>query len=83
TSGELLQERFSAKVDGAVPAPQECRQLARILESAGRLKDCVRYYRRALKGWENDPAWQETAEALKKKLVDLSARLGDDFPKDP
>jgi outer membrane protein assembly factor BamB len=82
TSPDLLQERFAATVDAAAPAPQECRQLARILESSGRLKECVRYYRRALKAWESDPAWQETAEALKKKLADLAAKLGDDFPRD-
>lgn len=83
TSAELLQERFAAKVDAAVPLPQECRQLARILEGAGKLKESVRYYRRALKAWENDPAWQETSEGLKRKLSDLATRLGDDFPRDP
>jgi hypothetical protein len=82
TSPELLQERFGPKVDAKAPPPQECRQLARILESSGRLKECVRYYRRALKGWENDPSWQETAEGLRKKLDDLASKLGDDFPKD-
>jgi len=82
TSPDLLLERFGPKVDAKSPAPLECRQLAKILESSGRLKESVRYYRRALKGWENDPAWQETAEGLKKKLADLAAKLGDDFPKD-
>ena len=79
---DLLRQRFGARVDGATPVPQDCRQLARILETSGRLKESVRYYRRALKAWENDPAWQETAEGLKKKLSDLAAKLGDDFPND-
>ena len=82
TSPTLLQERFGPKVDAKEPTPQDCRQLARILESSGRLKECVRYYRRALKAWESDPAWQETAEGLRKKLADLAAKLGDDFPRD-
>jgi len=82
TSPNLLLERFGTKVGGQTPIPQDCRQLARILESSGRLKESVRYYRRALQAWENDPAWQETADGLKKKLTDLAAKLGDDFPKD-
>jgi hypothetical protein len=82
TSSDLLQDRFGPKVDAETPQPGQCRQLARILETSGRLKESVRYYRRALKGWENDPAWQETVEGLRKKLADLSAKLGDDFPKD-
>jgi hypothetical protein len=82
TSGGLLQERFAPKVEVEAPSPVECRQYARILENTGKLKECVRYYRLAIKGWENDPAWNETTEGLKKKLGDLAARLGDDFPKD-
>jgi hypothetical protein len=82
TSSDLLQQRFGPKVDAETPQPGQCRQLARILETSGRLKESVRYYRRALKAWENDPAWQETAEGLKKKLADLATKLGDDFPKD-
>lgn len=82
TSGELLQSRFRAKVDETPSNPVACRQLARILESAGKVKESVLYYRRALKAWEKDPAWQETSEGLKKKLADLSAKLGDDFPKE-
>ena len=82
TSPDLLRERFSPKVDVKSPSPHDCRQFARILEGSGRLKECVRYYRRALKAWENDPAWQETAEGLRKKLADLAAKLGDDFPRD-
>src|SRR6185503_17522145 len=82
TSPDLLQERFGPKVDANAPAPLECRQLAKILESSGRLKESVRYYRRALKRWENDPACQEKAAGLNKKLADLAAKLGDDFPKD-
>ena len=82
TSAGLLQERFAAKVDAATPGPVECRQLARILENAGRLKESVPYYRRAIKGWENDPAWVETTAQLRKKLNDLVAKLGDDFPKE-
>ena len=82
TSPDLLRQRFGERVDGATPVPQDCRQLARILETSGRLKESVRYYRRALKAGENDPAWQETAAGLKKKLSDLAAKLGDDFPND-
>jgi len=82
TSIDLLQDRFGPKVDADTPNPGHCRQLARILETSGRLKESVRYYRRALKAWENDPAWQETSEGLKKKLDDLAKKLGDDFPKD-
>lgn len=77
TSGELLNTRFAAAT-----RPQESRQLARILEAAGRVKECVPYYRKALKSWERDPDWQETADALKKKLEDLKEKLGDDFPKE-
>ena len=33
-------------------------------------------------GWENDPAWVETTAQLRKKLNDLVAKLGDDFPKE-
>jgi hypothetical protein len=83
TSGDLLGRRFAPKVDADAPKPLDCRQLARILESAGKLKECVRYYRQALKGWENDPAWEETAEGLRKKLAELATKLGDDFPKEP
>jgi hypothetical protein len=82
TSPDLLLERFVHKVDAKSPNPLDCRQLARILETSGRTKDSVRYYRRALKAWENDAAWQETAEGLRKKLADLAAKLGDEFPKD-
>jgi hypothetical protein len=82
TSEELLRDRFGL-ADGKGPVrPQSSRQLARILESAGRLKESVAYYRRALKTWERDPDWQETSDALKKKLADLQEKLGDDFPKE-
>jgi hypothetical protein len=82
TSAALLRERFAPKVDAATPGPVECRQLARILEGAGRLKECIPYYRRAIKGWENDPAWVETTAQLRKKLADLETKLGDEFPKE-
>jgi hypothetical protein len=82
TSIDLLQDRFGPKVDAETPQPGQCRQLAKILETSGRLKESVRYYRRALKAWEDDPAWQETAEVLRKKLADLATKLGDDFPKE-
>jgi hypothetical protein len=82
TSPELLHERFAPKVDAATPRPVECRQLARILESAGRPKESVQYYRRALQGWENDPAWAETTGQLRKKLADLAEKLGGEFPKE-
>jgi len=42
----------------------------------------VAYYRRALKTWEHDPDWQESSDALKKKLADLQEKLGDEFPKE-
>jgi hypothetical protein len=77
TSAALLEERFASKV-----GPVESRQLARILETSGRLKECVPYYRRAIKAWENDPAWVETTAQLRKKLADLASKLGDEFPKD-
>jgi hypothetical protein len=82
TSLDLLKSRF-ALTDGAGPQrPQEARQLAGILEGAGLLKECVPFYRRALKVWEKDPDWKETSETLKKKLADLAEKLGDDFPKE-
>jgi hypothetical protein len=82
TSRDLLSSRFGLG-DGEGPIrPQDCRQLARILEGAGLLKEAVPYYRRALKVWAKDPAWQETAEGLKKKLADLEEKLGADFPKE-
>jgi hypothetical protein len=82
TSRELLSARFGL-ADGAAPArPQDCRQLARIFEGAGLLKESVPYYRRALQAWAKDPAWQETAEGLRKKLADLEEKLGADFPKE-
>ncbi len=81
TSADLFKQRFA--LDGAGPQrPQESRQVARILEGAGRLKECVPYYRKALATWEKDPAWQETADGLKKKLADLAEKMGDDFPKE-
>lgn len=82
TSAELLKDRFAAKVDAAAPAPVECRQLARILEASGRLKESVPYYRKALKAWETDPSWQETSEMLRKKLIDLADKLGADYPRE-
>jgi len=82
TSLDLLKERFGLK-DGAGPArPQEARQLASIFENAGLLKESVPYYRKALQGWEKDPDWKETSDALRKKLADLQEKLGDDFPKE-
>jgi outer membrane protein assembly factor BamB len=82
TSLDLLRDRFGLR-DGAAPAkPQDSRQVARILEGAGLLKDAVPYYRRALTVWEKDPAWQETADGLRKKLADLAEKLGADFPKE-
>lgn len=81
TSAELLKSRFGL-ADGGPARPQDCRQVARILEGAGRLKECVPYYRKALQAWEKDPAWQESAEGLKKKLADLAEKMGDEFPKE-
>ena len=82
TGGAQLQERFSPQVNADPPKPLDCRQLGRILENAGKLKESVLYYRRAFKAWERDPAWQESAESLKKKLADLETKLGDDFPRE-
>src|SRR5205807_1590594 len=82
TSADLLKARFAPKVDAPVPAPVECRQFARILEASGRLKESVPYYRQALKAWETDPSWQETSEALRKKLIDLADKLGSDYPRE-
>jgi outer membrane protein assembly factor BamB len=79
TSGELLRARFGLEAGGP-SKPQDLRQLARIFEGAGLLKESVPYYRRALRIWEKDPAWQETADGLKKKLADLAEKLGADFP---
>jgi len=81
TSAELFKARFALE-DGGPSKPQDLRQVARIYEGAGLLKDCVPYYRRALKIWEKDPAWQETSEGLRKKLADLEEKLGADFPKE-
>jgi outer membrane protein assembly factor BamB len=81
TSGDLLKARFGLATGG--PAKQqELRQVARIFESAGLLKESVPYYRRALKILEKDPAWQQTADGLRKKLADLSEKLGADFPEE-
>jgi hypothetical protein len=82
TSMGLLSERFGLENGGAPARPQESRQLARIFEGAGMLKESVPYYRRALNTWAKDPAWQETAEGLRKKLADLEEKLGADFPKE-
>ncbi|HLY11592.1 MAG TPA: PQQ-binding-like beta-propeller repeat protein, partial [Planctomycetota bacterium] len=82
TSLELLKTRFSLQDGGGPSKPQENRQLARIFEGAGMLKESVPFYRRALHLWEKDPAWQETAEGLRKKLSDLEEKLGADFPKE-
>jgi hypothetical protein len=82
TSLDLLKSRFGL-ADGAGPQrPQEARRLAGIFENAGLLKECVPYYRRALKAWEKDPDWRETSDVLKKKLADLAEKLGDDFPRE-
>ena len=56
---------FACRVRGATVPAQ-----ARILEGAGRLKESVPYYRRAIKGWEHDPAWVESTGQLRKKLAD-------------
>jgi hypothetical protein len=82
TDADLLRKRFASQVNAMPPKPLECRQLARILENAGRVKESVVYYRRAFKVWESDPAWQESAEGMKKKLADLETKLGDDYPKE-
>jgi outer membrane protein assembly factor BamB len=81
TSREGLRSRFAVKADAQPARPDACRQLASILEAAGRPVEAVPYYRRALKTWEKDPAWQESAEGLRKKLADLADKLGDEFPK--
>lgn len=82
TSAELLGARFGSE-NGAAPArPQDCRQLARIYEGAGMLKESVPYYRKALHAWATDPDWRETADGLRKKLADLEEKLGADFPKE-
>jgi hypothetical protein len=82
TSMDLLTTRFGLRDGGGPARPQDSRQLARILEGAGMLRESVPLYRRALKAWEKDPAWQETAEGLRKKLADLEEKLGADFPKE-
>ncbi len=82
TSPAALRERFAARVDASPPRAEPCRQLARILEAAGRAKESVPYYRRALALWEKDPAWPERTEEMKKKLSDLAEKLGDEFPKE-
>ena len=78
---DLFKARFALDAGGPTK-PQELSQVARIYEGAGLLKDCVPYYRKALKIWEKDPAWQETSDALRKKLTDLAEKLGADFPKE-
>jgi len=82
TSPAALKERFAGRVDASPPRAEPCRQLARILEGAGRAKESVPYYRRALALWEKDPAWPERTEEVKKKLSDLAEKLGDEFPKE-
>jgi len=83
TSLGALKERFTARVDVSPPRAEPCRQLAHILESSGRVKESVVYYRRALSIWEKDPAWHDRTEELKKKLSDLQEKLGEDFPPPP
>ncbi len=73
TSRAALGERFSDKVK-AGHAPT-CRQMGRILESSGRLAEAVLYYRKALAVWEQDPAWAETSEGLRKKIAELQERI--------
>ena len=81
TSPAALKERFFAKVDASPPRAEPCRQLARILESSGRPKEAVPYYRRALSVWEKDPAWPERTEEMRKKLAEMAEKLGDEFPR--
>lgn len=81
TSRESLRLRFAGRADANPPRAEACRQLATILEGAGRAAEAVPYYRRALGVWEKDPAWAESAEGLRKKLADLAEKLGDEFPK--
>lgn len=73
TSRAALGERFADKVKAG--HPPTCRQMGRILESSGRLREAVLYYRRALAGWEKDPAWAETAEGLRKKIAELQEKI--------
>ncbi len=73
TSRAALGERLSDKVKAG--HPQTCRQMGRILESSGRLRESVLYYRRALAVWEKDPSWAETAEGLRKKISDLQEKI--------
>lgn len=82
TGAASLKQRFGSKVDATPPRAEPCRQLARILEGSGRLKESVAYYRRALGVWERDPAWSERTEEMRKKLADLAEKMGDEFPKE-
>jgi outer membrane protein assembly factor BamB len=77
TGADAARKQFGPKAEEHPPA---ARQFGEILENGGLLKEAVGHYRRALKAWEQDPAWQESAEALRKKLATLREKLGDDFP---
>ncbi len=82
SSFAALETRFDPKTGAAAPHGPACRQRAAILEASGRLKEAVPFYRRALKAWAQDPAWQESAEAVRQKLAALEEKLGEEFPKE-
>jgi hypothetical protein len=80
---ELAASRASLQARFGQPGrPEACRQLGQILEAAGRGAEAVPHYRRALAAWEKEPAWQESAEGVRKKLAELAEKLGPEFPKD-
>jgi outer membrane protein assembly factor BamB len=77
TGADLARKRFGPR---AAEHPPAARQFGEILENGGLLKEAAGHYQRALRAWEQDPAWQESAEALRKKIATLREKLGDEFP---
>lgn len=80
TSFESLQAEFKPRVEAIPPNAVACRQLALLLEAAGRPAEALPHYKRALGVWAEDPAWQETSEILRKKIQELEEKLAQPPP---
>ncbi len=80
TSLESLQAEFRPRVEASPPNAVACRQLAQLLEAAGRPAEALPHYKRALGVWAADPAWHETSDLLRKKIQELEEKLAQPPP---
>ncbi len=77
TSPAWLEARLGPRAQASPPRASVVRQMGRILETSGRLREAMKYYRLALRALEGDPAWAETVEVLRAKVKGLGEKLGD------